>query len=282
MGADQPLVSLVVPVFNGMPFLPETVASLENQTYKHTEILLSDGGSTDESRQWLASIDNPQVRVILHDNRLNAAENWTQAVEAASGQLVKLVCQDDELTPLCVAEQVEALRDRPNAVMVASKRSIVNQFGETVVKHRGLAGLSGEVERAEVLRRVCRKGTNILGEPASVMFTATALKTELPWSQEWPYLIDLEMYLRVLQHGTLIALPKTLATFRVSDSSWSSRLVSEQSDQFCSWLSSVAGANGPDEVSKLQLMRGFAAARIMQRVRRVAYTYERVRHGHKV
>ena len=48
----QPLISVIVPVYNIIPYLPRCVESLRTQTYENLEILLIDDGSTDDG-QWL-------------------------------------------------------------------------------------------------------------------------------------------------------------------------------------------------------------------------------------
>ena len=45
----QPLISVIVPVYNIIPYLPRCVESLRTQTYENLEILLIDDGSTDET-----------------------------------------------------------------------------------------------------------------------------------------------------------------------------------------------------------------------------------------
>ena len=47
---NQPLISVIVPVYNIIPYLPRCVESLQKQTYPELEILLIDDGSTDDTR----------------------------------------------------------------------------------------------------------------------------------------------------------------------------------------------------------------------------------------
>ena len=63
------LITVGLPVYNAMPFLPETINSLINQTYPHFKVLAIDDGSTDDSLDYLKSIDDPRFQVISQSNR---------------------------------------------------------------------------------------------------------------------------------------------------------------------------------------------------------------------
>jgi glycosyltransferase involved in cell wall biosynthesis len=62
------LLTVGLPVYNAMPVLPETISSLLAQTYCDFEILVIDDGSTDDSLDYLKSIDNPRLQVISQPN----------------------------------------------------------------------------------------------------------------------------------------------------------------------------------------------------------------------
>jgi len=114
-------VSVVIPVHNGLPFLPETLASVLGQTQPPDEIVVVENGSTDGTLEWLRSLADPRVQILVQQNFVSPAENWATAVTAATGDLVKLVCADDLLEPVTLAEQARALAHHPDAVMVAAR-----------------------------------------------------------------------------------------------------------------------------------------------------------------
>ena len=63
--ANSPLISLVLPVKNGMPHLQTAINALRRQTYRHFEVLVQDGGSTDGSLAYLESIrDLPAMEIV--------------------------------------------------------------------------------------------------------------------------------------------------------------------------------------------------------------------------
>jgi len=172
--ARRATVSVVVPVHNGMPHLPETLASVFAQTRTPDEIVVVENGSTDGTAEWLAAHAPTVVRVIIQPALVSAAENWTSSVQSATGELVKLLCADDVLEPTAIEAQSAALERHPAAVLAASQRTVVDNWGATVARNRGLGRLDGEVAGREVIRACALRGQNLLGEPCSVMFRKVA------------------------------------------------------------------------------------------------------------
>lgn len=232
-------VSVVVPVHNGMPHLPETLASIVGQTRPADEVIVLENGSTDGTAEWLAAHAPADVRVVVQSALVPAAANWTDAITLTTGDLVKLVCADDVLDPKAIEVQAGALEEHPHAVMAGSRRAIVDDAGRTLAAHRGLTTLRGEVPGREAVRRCSLLGCNLLGEPSAVMFRRSAIVANLPWDGSLGYVIDLDMYSRVLQLGSLVATPDALARFRMASGSWSASLSDVQAEHVNRWVDRV-------------------------------------------
>jgi len=71
-------LTVAMPVYNAMPYLPEAVQSILGQTLRDFRFLIVNDGSTDSSKEYLDSIDDPRVSVIHQENRgLGATLNRT-------------------------------------------------------------------------------------------------------------------------------------------------------------------------------------------------------------
>lgn len=268
MAGERPLVSVVIPTFNGAAFIVETLRTILAQTETDLEVIVSDGGSTDETLQFVAGIDDPRLRVERIIGQDTAADNWTRAVGFARGQYIKLVCQDDLLEATCVSRQVALLVQHPDAVMVASQRRLVDERGSVILARRGLHGLSGVVPGRVAIRRSLRTGTNQFGEPAAVLFRAASLQTAMPWSRVHGYVIDLELYSRVLMTGDLVADPNVRAAFRVSTIAWSRQLRSQQAASL-RWL--IDRYRKAGVLSLFDAVLGSARAMLAQYARTLIY-----------
>jgi glycosyltransferase involved in cell wall biosynthesis len=230
------LVSIVIPVFNGMAHLPQAVESVLTQSHGALDVVLVDGGSTDGSRDWIHGVGDTRVRSIEMPPGITAADNWTEASLAAQGDFVKLLCQDDVLYPTSISDQLADLAAHPQALFAVAQRDIVDVDGRMLYRGRGCQGLThGLMDGPTALRAAYLQGTNIFGEPLTVLFRRPVLDAALRWNDERPFLLDLELYTRVLQAGPIAVRKASIGAFRVSSSSWSTRLVREQTEQIRQW-----------------------------------------------
>jgi len=243
MMSIQPRVSVVMPVYNGMPFIAETVTSVLSQDYSNFSVDIVDNGSTDGTTEWLKGLSDPRVSVVYRRITQPAAANWSQATELATGAFTKLVCADDVLEPNSLTIQVAAMLNTPEVVMAASRRNIINGSGRILKRDYGLNGLNGVIEGSQAIRTCLRAGTNLLGEPLSVLFKTSALKAAMPWGGSSDYLTDLATYSRVILGEGIVCLTDTLGSFRISRGSWTSRIQRDQENDFRQWRKEVTSGN---------------------------------------
>ena len=135
----QPLVSLIVPVYNVRPYLREALDSALAQTYRELEIILVDDGSTDGSGavcDEYAGRDR-RIRVIHQRNGgLSAARN--AGLRAMTGEFVAFLDPDDALEPAFVREMVAAMA-KTGADMVICRFSTRKTTGSLTGPARGRA-----------------------------------------------------------------------------------------------------------------------------------------------
>ncbi|MDD2818529.1 MAG: glycosyltransferase [Candidatus Nanopelagicales bacterium] len=272
-----PLVSVVIPVFNGMPHLRALTDSILAQTYSNLEIIFSEGGGSDSSAAYLNALTDSRIRIIQQPAGTSAAENWTACTTAATGKYIKLVCQDDLLRETAIADQVTDLEAFPEAAMAVAQRDIVDADGKIVYRNRGCSGLKpGLVAGDLVLKAIYLKGMNVVGEPVSVLFRREDLLKAMPWIGTNPLMLDVSCYHKVAQGRHLVIRKESIGAFRVSASSWSTRLATVQLRQFQLWQQEFALSTQPPPTS-LDRLRANTNVRIQTRLRRSAYTLLRMR-----
>jgi len=247
--------------------------SILAQTFTDFELVVSDHSSTDGTWEALQEFTaDTRVRLSRLASGGGAPANFNAVTDLATGEFLKLVCGDDLLYPHCLAQQVAALAAHRSAVIAASTRDVIDAAGMPVLRNRGLAGLCGEVAGTEAIRRTVLAGTNIFGEPASVLFKRVALVKAGGWDDRFPYLIDEATCCAVLLGGNLVAIPSPLAAFRVSESQWSVQLVRAQANQAIGFSREFAAAN-PGLLGRRDLMIGTMRARANAVARRAVYRW---------
>lgn len=129
-----PIVSIVIPNFNCLAYLPQCIQSIEQQTYTHYEILFVDDGSTDGSREYLTELSNthPHISLILSERGgPGAARNL--GVAQAKGEWIAFLDADDLWTHSKLAEQVAFMSEHPNCVLSFTNYEHINEANEFII-----------------------------------------------------------------------------------------------------------------------------------------------------
>ncbi|HEY1360223.1 MAG TPA: glycosyltransferase family A protein [Thermoleophilaceae bacterium] len=125
MSRAKPLISVVIPAYNGETFLEQAIESVLAQTWQRTELVVVDDGSTDRSAEIAGSYP---VRLVRQENSgVAAARN--RGVDEAEGELVSFLDQDDLLRPEKLERQLESLLAEPEAGMSSCQMKIFLEPG---------------------------------------------------------------------------------------------------------------------------------------------------------
>ena len=120
---DWPLVSVVMPVYNGESFLRESLESVLAQDYEPFEVVVVDDGSTDATADIAQSF--PGVR-YLKQTQSGAGEARNRGIVAARGELVANVDADDVLPPWKLRVQAAYLVEHPEVGCVLGRQEWIN------------------------------------------------------------------------------------------------------------------------------------------------------------
>ena len=116
----SPLLSVVIPNWNGARFLPTCLDALNRQTYEAVQVIVVDNASSDESREMIRARYPDVVLLELPENRgFTGACNTGMA--AASGEFIALLNNDTEVDPAWAAAVVDGFARHPEAGSIASK-----------------------------------------------------------------------------------------------------------------------------------------------------------------
>ncbi|MBW4532803.1 MAG: glycosyltransferase family 2 protein [Pleurocapsa minor HA4230-MV1] len=135
----MPKVSVVIPAYNAMAYLPETIANVLKQTYTDFEVVVINDGSTDKIEEWITQeVSDRQVKLISQAN-LGATAARNTGISESQGEYLAFLDADDLWESTKLAKQVEVLDSHPEVGLVYTWVTYINEQGNStgrVVNHQ--------------------------------------------------------------------------------------------------------------------------------------------------
>lgn len=225
----EPLVSILIPTYNGERFLKVALRSALEQTHRTIEVLVADDGSTDSTPQILDSFAaaDDRIRVIRHETNIGAFDNVVGLLAEARGEYVKFLLHDDVLTTDCVRELVRGMESSPDVRLAFSRRALTDENGRPIAGHEfaRLADRPGTLDGRTLGNRSLESCENVIGELSTILFRRSDVPLEGLWEVDGhrlDVLTDLQLSLQLLARGDAWYTPRVLSRFRMhsGQTSW--------------------------------------------------------------
>tara|TARA_B100000963_G_scaffold169373_1_gene147307 strand:+ start:45903 stop:46868 length:966 start_codon:yes stop_codon:yes gene_type:complete len=125
---NKDLVSIIIPTYNRINIIQETISSAINQTYKRKEIIVLDNNSSDNTYEILKKKYSKIKFFKLYKNNetIDIVLNWKKCVEFAKGKYIHILWSDDLIEPTFIEESVSMLNSNSHIGFVYSKTIIFN------------------------------------------------------------------------------------------------------------------------------------------------------------
>ena len=94
-----PAISIITPVWNGLPYIKETIDSVLSQDFQDWELLIGDNESTDGTSEYLQSLTDPRIRVFRHEKNVGVYRNIRFLYSKAKAPIAVGLCADDYFHP---------------------------------------------------------------------------------------------------------------------------------------------------------------------------------------
>lgn len=128
--AEEPLVSIVLPVYNRQKYLGKAIDSVLKQTYKNWELIIADDASTEETQKFLKTYqDNPQIKICFNSQNMGLFPNLNRGIRQSQGKYVLLLCSDDFLLPHCIEQHLNVFQVNPSAGLILTPLNVVDSNG---------------------------------------------------------------------------------------------------------------------------------------------------------
>jgi glycosyltransferase involved in cell wall biosynthesis len=204
----------LIPNYNYARYLREAIDSVLEQDWTDFELLIADNASTDGSSELVAryATHDPRIRVHRHQQNLGMVENFNWCLSQARGEFIKFLCSDDRLAhPRALGQLVGLLKANPSAVLAASARQIIDEESKAVAVWDDFR-VGGLHPGGKVIARCLLTGINLIGEPSVVIFRRS--DAQGGFDTGYRQVVDLELWLRLLEKGDFVYTPEVLSCFR--------------------------------------------------------------------
>jgi len=193
-------VSVLMTVYNGMPFLKKSVQSILNQTYTDFELIIVDDGSTDGSLEFLKIIQDSRVQ-ILNGGRIGRGKALNLGLKHCRGQYVAINDADDISLPDRIKQQVQFMESYPAYGILGSLSSLKDYTtGEIKIHSRPISDTE--------IRLYFTKGQPI--QHVTVLFRKDAMDEVGGYNESIPFLFDRDIFIRIGKNWKMHNLPLNL------------------------------------------------------------------------
>jgi glycosyltransferase involved in cell wall biosynthesis len=213
-------VNIIMPVYNGLPYLHEAIKSVLAQSVREWCLYLVDDGSTDGSRETLEAYAGPQVNVVCNDNNLGLYGSLSQAIRALPPGWVVILMQDDHLKPDYLECMLAVAVSQPACQAFWAAIDIIDGSGKDIFKGVDTGRIEVIEPGLETWLSGLRRGCfwTISGS-----FTDRDLFLRLPFVTQYPHCGDYDWLLRVLRCALLIYYERPLTEIRFHEQQTSVR-----------------------------------------------------------
>jgi glycosyltransferase involved in cell wall biosynthesis len=203
----MPLISVIMPVYNGEKTIRETIESVFNQTFPDWELIVINDGSQDATLQILNSIQDPRLRVFSYPNA-GQATSRNRGISQACGEYISFIDADDLWTPDKLEAQLQVLQANPQAAVAYSWTKCIDEVGQ--VSRRGShISVTGDVYKNLLVVNFLENGSNPLIRRQALNEIGSFDESLTP-AEDW----DLWLRLAARYHFEVVSSPQIL--YRVS------------------------------------------------------------------
>ncbi len=202
----NPLISVVMPVYNALPFLDESINSILKQTLSDFEFVILDDASTDGSVELLREWSRRDRRIHLHESkqRLGLSGSSNAVVAKARAQIVARMDADDIAHPERLRSQWNIIEGDPDVAVIGTLCNGIDASGREV--------------RPRDRWRLVRRSVYIPFPHGSAMFRREVFDQVGGYDEASASGEDQDLFLRMAARGRVLTLPDVLYSYRYHSS----------------------------------------------------------------
>lgn len=156
----MPKYSIMIPARNGGSYLKEAIYSVISQKFDDYELIVSDDNSTDDSKEYLKTLNHPNIKLLFPEPGMSMSEHWDYVQSKANGEWQFFLGQDDGLQPYFFeyAEYLTKLANSKKLRTIMSERAyffwygVEDTYGETTILYNAIPKVTTLSTKKEALK----------------------------------------------------------------------------------------------------------------------------------
>lgn len=213
-----PLVSVLMPVYNGEKYLRETIDSILGQTFTDFEFIIINDGSSDSTEEIIRCYDDRRICYYRNDRNIGIVETLNKGLEICKGKYIARIDADDNSRPQRFEKQVAYLEQHPEVVACGCLYDICD------APHLGVVDVATQADDVRydmaLFCQCCH---------SAMMIRNKALQFHgLKYLHDYQYAEDYKLWTQLLKYGDIVNLPEVLHSYRLSEGGISNSHTAEQ------------------------------------------------------
>ncbi len=198
---ENPLVSIIIPVYNGANFLAEAIDSALAQTYPNIEVLVINDGSNDNGATEQTALSyEEQIRYFSKPNG-GVSSALNMGIRQMRGEYFSWLSHDDLYTPNKIETQIKILKTRQadqREVVLMCALELIDETGEKIPRPTRI--LAGEFTGLEIFKE-CQKGLSTVLNGCGMLVPKSILNRVGFFDETLRYIQDYEYWYRIMIAG---------------------------------------------------------------------------------
>lgn len=205
-------ISIILPVYNGIDYLEQSVCSVFGQSFENFELLIIDDCSTDGSWEYLQSLQDGRIKVFRNTKNMGLFYNLNFLIKNSNSSLIKLWSQDDVMYPNCIKEVIAFHQLYPQIGFSYTGSDYIDANGNNLLLNK--TDETPTIISRELHYRIACITGSIAGNISNVTITKNALDKVGLFNEQMKISGDFEMWVRISEVFYIGYLKKPLIQLR--------------------------------------------------------------------
>lgn len=205
-------ISVVLPVYNGMKYLKQSVDSVLKQTLIDFEFLICDDCSTDSSYTFIKSYNDHRIQLTRNEKNLGLFPALNSLCKLATGKIIKLWAQDDVMSPECLEEVIRMHLNHPEIGFSYSDREIIDANDNVIINLHN--DDTPEIISPHLHDQIAFFTGSIAGNISNVAIFKAKLKEAGWFNENMKISADFDMWVKLSAHHPVGRINKELIQLR--------------------------------------------------------------------